>query len=109
MERNQPNTTRDISGAEIEVLEGLYLLKAQLRPTEAFVTAAAPLELAFAQLGAGGWVFARKTVPAGTTLKIITISRFGDIGLTDDLNATHGYGIRLMPDDPRITNIRHTP
>ena len=45
-------------------------------------------------------------IPPGTTLKIVMISQFGDVGLTDDLNATSGYHIRLDWDSPAITNLR---
>ncbi len=47
----------------------------------------------------------RVDVPAGTTLKIVMVSRFGDCGLTDDLNAENGYSLRvdldsIMPQHP---------
>lgn len=47
-----------------------------------------------------------RTIPAGTTLKIVMVSRFGDCGLTDDLEAEYGYGLRLDLVDPAITDIR---
>mgnify|MGYP003704718659 CR=1 FL=1 len=47
--------------------------------------------------------------PAGTTLKIVMVSRFGDCGLTDDLNAEFGYHVRIDLDSPGIRNLRWTP
>lgn len=50
-----------------------------------------------------------RVVPAGTTLKIVMVSRMDDCGLTDDLNATHGYAVRLDWESAAMTNIRLTP
>jgi hypothetical protein len=36
-------------------------------------------------------------LPVGTTVKALMFSRFGDFGITDDLNAEHGYHRRLFP------------
>ena len=47
--------------------------------------------------------------PAGTTLKIVMVSRFGDCGLTDDLNAEFGYHVRVDLDSPALSNLRWTP
>lgn len=33
----------------------------------------------------------------GTTVKVVMVSRFGDMGLTEDLSASSGYGIRVFP------------
>ena len=38
-------------------------------------------------------------IPAGTTVKIVMASRFGDLGITRDLDADYGYEARVMPDD----------
>jgi hypothetical protein len=38
-------------------------------------------------------------VPAGQTVKLVMVSRFGDVGVTEDLNAENGYGVRLPLDD----------
>jgi hypothetical protein len=46
------------------------------------------------------------TVPAGTTLKIVMVSRLGDVGLTDDLTAEYGYQVRVYPEDGEIVDIR---
>ena len=45
-------------------------------------------------------------IPTGTTLKIVMISRLGDFGLTDDLDAENGYHIRLGWESEQITNVR---
>lgn len=36
--------------------------------------------------------------PAGTTVKIVMVSRFGDVGITDDLSAEYGYHARVKLD-----------
>lgn len=40
-------------------------------------------------------VFEYRWVPAGTKVKIVMVSRFGDVGITDDLTAEHGYLARV--------------
>lgn len=35
----------------------------------------------------------------GTPVKIVMVSRFGDVGVTEDLSAEFGYGARLALDD----------
>jgi len=37
-----------------------------------------------------------KPLPIGTRVKIVMVSRFGDVGLTDDLAAETGYHIRVL-------------
>jgi hypothetical protein len=44
---------------------------------------------------------------AGTTVKIVMVSRFGDIGITEDLTAERGYGARIMLED--LENLRNSP
>ena len=36
---------------------------------------------------------------AGERVKIVMVSRFGDVGITANLSAENGYGARLMLDD----------
>ena len=43
-------------------------------------------------------------IPEGTTVKIVTWSRFGDVGITDDLEADLGYGARVSLSE--LKNIR---
>lgn len=45
-------------------------------------------------------------LPAGTTVKIVMVSRFGDVGITEDLHVEHGYGARVKLDD--LENLRKT-
>ena len=40
-----------------------------------------------------------RDIPAGTKVKIVMVSRFGDVGITDDLDAENGYGARIELDD----------
>lgn len=37
-------------------------------------------------------------LPVGTRVKIVMASRFGDVGITDDLTAEHGYHARIEID-----------
>ena len=46
-------------------------------------------------------------IPAGTTVKVVMWSRFGDVGITDDLTADHGYGARVDPSE--LNNLRSIP
>lgn len=43
--------------------------------------------------------FTNYTVPAGTRVKIVMVSRFGDVGITRNLSAEHGYGARVLLTD----------
>lgn len=38
-------------------------------------------------------------LPIGSRVKIVMVSRFGDVGLTDDLSAEHGYHVRVSFED----------
>lgn len=55
--------------------------------------------------------FTEKVIPVGGTLKIVMASRFGDVGLTDDLQAEHGYHARVDLDKlaEMFENPRNTP
>lgn len=37
-------------------------------------------------------------IPAGTKVKVVMASRFGDLGITRNLTADYGYETRVMPD-----------
>lgn len=39
---------------------------------------------------------------SGTRVKIVMVSRFGDVGITEDLNAENGYGCRVNLDPRRV-------
>lgn len=43
--------------------------------------------------------FTYRMVPAGTKVKIVMVSRFGDVGITDNLAAEYGYSARISLDD----------
>lgn len=40
-------------------------------------------------------IMVERWIPAGTKVKIVMVSRFGDIGITDDLTAEYGYSARV--------------
>ena len=46
-----------------------------------------------------------KDWPAGTRIRIVMASRFGDFGLTDRLDAIHGYSVRVMAEDAPFKDI----
>jgi hypothetical protein len=39
--------------------------------------------------------FTYRTEPAGTKVKIVMVSRLGDVGITTDLDAEYGYDARV--------------
>ena len=43
--------------------------------------------------------FEKVAVDAGQLVKIVMVSRLGDVGVTEDLTADFGYGLRLPLDD----------
>jgi hypothetical protein len=46
-----------------------------------------------------GYAVTEDTIaPAGTVVKIVMVSRFGDVGITTDLTAEHGYRARVKLD-----------
>lgn len=40
--------------------------------------------------------FTYRIEPAGTRVKIVMVSRFGDVGITTKLDAETGYGARVL-------------
>lgn len=48
-----------------------------------------------------------RVIPAGTTVRIVMASRFGDIGITDELCKEIGYHLRIRPED--LDNLRMNP
>ena len=75
-----------------------------------FAEVTKPTTLSFYQ---GYWdknesVMADREIPAGTTVKIVMWSRFGDVGITDDLDADRGYGARVsLSELKNVRNIRN--
>jgi len=99
--------TRELTADEQALIRELYELKAQHKLTHAYVTTAR--ELPMRKWNGRHPVDENtkvETIPAGATLKIVMVSRLGDCGLTDDLTAEHGYGLRLKWEDAAMTNIR---
>jgi hypothetical protein len=45
--------------------------------------------------------------PAGTRVKIVMVSRMGDVGVTEDLTKENGYGVRLPLD--ALCDLSQTP
>ena len=54
-----------------------------------------------------GPVMERWTAKAGTTVKIVMVSRFGDVGITEDLASERNYRARLTLD--KLDNLRVQP
>lgn len=48
---------------------------------------------------AGGPVMRNVLLPALHVVKIVMVSRMGDVGITEDLTAETGYGARLLMSD----------
>jgi len=51
----------------------------------------------------------KENAKAGTTVKVVMVSRFGDVGITDKLDSEHGYGMRgidIEKLDEYMTNLR---
>lgn len=97
---------------EIAVIDELYRRKEEYKDTHAYVTVTQPVILHKWNGNHYPSVEANTTqvqVPAGTTLKIVMVSRFGDCGLTDDLNARNGYHLRIDFDSEVLGNIRWNP
>jgi hypothetical protein len=51
---------------------------------------------------------AEKLVPAGTTVRVLMVSRLYDLGVTDRLDDATGYGFRGTPGQGWFTNCRLT-
>jgi hypothetical protein len=115
---------REITAAEQVVLEEMYRRKGyvstcfvngtmpekdKILPTHAYVTAVKPIRMSVWQGHGKNPKFVDHDVPAGTVLKIVMVSRFGDFGLTDNLSADNGYQVRLPLDSADVTNIRMEP
>lgn len=99
--------TRKLTDAEKAVIEVLYHRKNESKTTDGFVTAAQPIPMGGSGNG-GPWNNPTRIIPVGRTLKIVMVSRFGDAGLTDDLDADYGYEVRLDWEDAAMSDIRLT-
>ena len=47
---------------------------------------------------AEGFNMRKYVIPKGARVKCVMVSRFGDCGITDDLNAERGYVARVPPE-----------
>lgn len=102
---------RTLTPQEEEVVEQLYKHKRAFESYCGYVTTAKPLTL---KKWNGKYPVSDENhenveVPPNTTLKIVMVSRLGDLGLTDDLKAVSGYHIRVDIDSDSIKDIRSEP
>lgn len=90
-----------------EIYEALWPHKVAFKPLPpAFCTTTRPVRMT--RYAPTTLERSEHELAAGTTLRIVMVSRFGDFGLTDDLDATHGYGLRLDQDSEAIADFRWT-
>ena len=102
-----PNRT----DAECNLIDTLYHLKSERKSYAAYCTATTELRM---QRFTGKWdkqgaIMETYTVPQGTILKIVMVSRLESFGLTDDLTAENGYSLQLMWDTQDVKDIRKQP
>jgi len=92
-------------------VEELYRRKADGfdKPTHAYVTLTREITKSDDAVSMGERIGKKQVFPAGTTLKIVMVSRFGDCGVNDNLDAENGYFTRFAFDDPTIVDIRWQP
>lgn len=100
--------TRVLTKEEEAVVEQLYRKKGQYQDYSAYITAAKPIMLRKWQGHGADPEYIEEEIPPGQTLKIVMVSRFGDCGLTDNLEAVNGYHVRLNFDDSALKDIRLT-
>jgi hypothetical protein len=112
--------TRELTAQDLGVINDLYRRKGSfidacvegdkrryLGPTHAYVTTTVPITMHRWQ--GRGDEYIDEVIPAGRTLKIVMISRFEDVGLTDDLSAENGYHVRVPLDSADIKDYRWQP
>ncbi len=96
--------TRTLTPAEEAHIKWMYEHKGERKL--GFITTTAPVPMGSTD-DKGPWgPNPRKIIPAGRTLRIVMVSRFGDCGLTDDLKAQYGYDVRLSWEDAAMMDIR---
>jgi hypothetical protein len=104
---------RTLTPEEKAIVEELYRRKINMgssKPAHAYVTLTREITKNDDSLSLGKQVGKKQVFAAGTTLKIVMVSRFGDCGVTDNLNAdSGGYFTRFQFDDPSIVDIRWQP
>ena len=98
--------SRTLTKNEQAVLYELRTAKALGYHKTAFCTVIQPLVLTKGDSDAPDQNVKDVVVKVGSTLKIVMVLGFGDIGLADDLNAESGYDIRVDPEAGQIVDIR---
>ena len=95
---------------DAQIIHELYRRKRNFEPYSAYCTTTKPLILRVWQKRhpVEENTIEREIAP-GTTLKIVMVSRLGDFGVTDDLDAKHGYHLRLPLDTDMVTDFRWEP
>lgn len=100
---------RELSPQEESVVRALYEAKGRHQDMTAYCTAAKPITISHWN---GRHPVEENTqevvVAPGATLKIVMVSRLGDMGLTDDLSVQHGYGARKDTHSSFLSDIRLT-
>lgn len=64
-----------------------------------FATVNRPVDMAVWNGHGADPEFTRYTIPAGTKVRVVMASRFGDVGITDKLERERGYDARIDPED----------
>ncbi len=101
------NTHRKLPEPEKQILEELFKRKENRKSIHAYVTTTTNLPMRRWN-GTHPVEENSKTdiIPKGSTLKVVMVSRLGDFGVTDNLEAEHGYGLRLDFDSAAFENLR---
>lgn len=98
--------TRVLLAREEEIIKRFYVEKLRMAPV--FCTTTVPVPMG-SKDDKGPWGGnPDRMIPEGTTLRIVMASRFGDCGLTDKLDHSFGYEVRLDWEDAAMTDIRLT-
>lgn len=101
-------TKRQLTAEENAVVDELYRRKQRHEMTHGYVTTTEPVPMG-SKDDKGPWGGnPDRIIPPGTTLKIVMVSRFGDAGLTDRLDADYGYDVRLDWEDAAMKDVRLT-
>jgi len=103
-------TARELSPEEKTALEVMVQTKKDFGTVEGYVTLNEEAKLITwdKNLPADKGMI-ETIVPLGTTLRIVTLSKFNDFGLTNDLTEPHGYKIRIPTDAAMLSDIRLKP
>lgn len=100
---------RQLTAEEDLVLKELWRRKQAHEAPQGYVTITEPVPLGSTD-DKGPWgPNPKRIAPAGSTLKIVMVSRLGDFGLIDNLKAEYGYEVRLDWEDAAMKDIRLTP